>query len=59
MSKRKPNRSRRIVKKLLARAADDGVPWNVDAVACDGGKRLVSALEMRLHGLDPPPKDAA
>jgi hypothetical protein len=59
MSKRKLNRSRRIVKKLLARADDTAVPWNIDAVPCDGGKRWVSVLEMRLHDLEPKPKDDA
>ena len=50
---RKPNRSRRIVKKLLKRS--EGVTdWNRDAVSVDGGKRWVTAHEMCLHGLRHP-----
>ncbi|HEY1035005.1 MAG TPA: hypothetical protein VGE09_08490 [Pseudoxanthomonas sp.] len=49
--RRKPNRSRRIVKKLLKRA--DGrqrLNINMDAVSVDGGRRWVSGVEIREHG---------
>ncbi len=52
--KRKPNRSRRIVKKLLKRS--EGVTnINRDAVSMDGGKRWVTATEVRHHGLSSKP----
>jgi hypothetical protein len=57
MKRRKPNRSRRIVKKLLKRANLGGVSWNLDAVPCDGGKRWVSAQEMIEHDLKPEGRD--
>ena len=46
---RKPNRSRRIVKKLLKRAVRHPI-WNMDAVIADG-TRVVTAQEIMEHGL--------
>jgi hypothetical protein len=46
MTRRKPNRSRRIVKKLLKRADPNGVCWNRDAISIDGGKRHVTGREL-------------
>ncbi len=50
---RKPNRSRRIVKKLLKRADRQSADecWHRDAISVDGGKRFVTGVEMRHHDI--------
>lgn len=47
--RRKPNRSRRIIKKLLKRAVPHP-DWNIDAVIADG-KRIVTAQEVMNAGI--------
>jgi hypothetical protein len=51
--RRKPRRSRRIVKKLLKRAdRPQPVRWDIDAISVDGGRRWVSAQQIVQHGLE-------
>jgi hypothetical protein len=54
MKRRKPRRSRRIVKKLLKRADTTRHFFNMDAVACDGGRRWVTAQELMEFNLPRP-----
>jgi len=49
MARRKPNRSRRIVKKLLKRGNPHPNP-NADAWFIDGG-RTITGVEVVMHGL--------
>ena len=51
MKRRKMNRSRRIVKKLLKRADLSKMHWSRDAVPCDEGKRYVTGLEIMEYNL--------
>ena len=52
MRHRKPNRSRRIVKKLLKRHEGRHPNWHVDGWVIDGGRRIVSAQEVVEFGLE-------
>lgn len=52
MRRRKPNRSRRIVKKLLKRHEGFHPDWNMSFWMVDGGRRLVSAQEVVEFGLE-------
>lgn len=53
MKRRKPHRSRRLVKKLLKRKDEpQSVRWDIDAISMDGGRRWVSAQQIVEYELE-------